>query len=74
MKCMICGKKISEKESFRYTDERGKEVTIYGLCNNDKCIDEYIDIYYDSEPNIDYEEIAQNQADDLWEDSALWKE
>lgn len=70
--CSICGKPIDTDTCYEYTDERGIKQAVPDLCCNDKCVDEYAE-RHDCEPTIDYEELAQKQQDDLWEQDVLFK-
>ena len=71
--CVICGRLLTDENRFVYEDEFGREREVSDCCDNPKCIDEYADRYGDSEPTIDYEELAQKQSDDLWEQEELFK-
>lgn len=72
MKCIICGREISE--CFTYTDDFGQECKIIDCCADSGCIDEYSDRFGNSEPFDDPEDAWQRQQDDLWEADCLWKE
>lgn len=72
MKCSVCGIKLTSKNRFKYENEKHQWIET-DVCNKTSCIDALADSM-DSEPSIDYEERWTDAKDQLWEESALYKE